>query len=67
MFLNILGFFFFFKTLNLRKLKGSDGSPLRGLRGVGFLTEDCGGAGQRCWSLVYLKYLGFVFENFKLK
>ena len=56
----------FFKTLNLRKIKGNDGSPLRGLRVAGFLTEDRGGAGQRCWSLVFLNILGFVFENVKL-
>ena len=32
----------------LRKLESSDGSPLRGLRGAGFFTGDCGGAGQSC-------------------
>ena len=52
----------------LRKLESSGGSPLKGLRGAGFLTEDCGGAGVQdraaaFWSLVFLKYLGFVFEN----
>ena len=49
----------------LRKLESSDGSPLRGLRGAGFLTGDYGGADRAaaCWSLVFLKYLGFVFEN----
>ena len=52
----------------LRKLESNDGSPLKGLRGAGFFTEDCGGAGVRdrataFWSLVFLKYLGFVFEN----
>ena len=31
----------------LRKLESSDGSPLKGLRGAGFFTEDCGGAGVR--------------------
>ena len=57
----------FFKTLNLRKLKGNNGLPLRGLRGAGFLTENWEGAGQRCWSLVFLNILVFVFENVKLK
>ena len=49
----------------LRKLESSDDSPLKGLRGAGFLTRDCGGADRAaaCWSLVFLKYLGFVFEN----
>ena len=31
----------------LRKLESNDGSPLKGLRGAGFFTEDCGGAGVR--------------------
>ena len=30
----------------LRKLESNDGSPLKGLRGAGFFTEDCEGAGQ---------------------
>ena len=52
----------------LRKLESNDGSPLKGLRGAGFFTEDCGGAGvwdraTAFWSLMFLKYLGFVFEN----